>query len=139
MLSGLEDSTRIVQKLLLGRGDHTDLTAISASVRVWTSMKRRLELEKKMEAQEKGPLNEDHWASLDILMEKLHDLQGLSQRIQAALSRSGTASQMPSTDAPSPEDQEADADAEPEEEAFPAVPNFKPNYVTSFNWVVRPE
>ncbi|EKM60914.1 uncharacterized protein PHACADRAFT_82590 [Phanerochaete carnosa HHB-10118-sp] len=137
MLCELEDSARVVQKLLLGRGDHTDLSAISVGVKVWASIKRRLELEKRMEAQEKGSLKDDEWVSLDTLVEKLHSLRVLSNRIEAALSRKGTAS-VASTSQDFSEDQD-DHDPEPEDEAFPAVPNFKPNYVTGFNWTVRPE
>lgn len=132
LLSELEDSTRIVQKLLLGRGDPTDLTAISTSVNVWNSIKRRVELEKKMESQERGSISVDEWTSLDILLAKLHDLGDLSSRIDAALSRSGTASQ--------PLSSESDEGPEepPVDEAFPAVSNLK-GFLTGFNWTVRPE
>ncbi|GJE85972.1 MutS family DNA mismatch repair protein [Phanerochaete sordida] len=142
MLSELEDSTRVVQKLLLGRGDHTDLSAINASVKAWASIKRRLELEKRMEVQEKGPLREGDWASLDALVEKLQGLQALSNRIELALSRSGSASPSRTSDDSSPDDPEIvdlESAPEPVEEAFPAVPAFKPNFVTSFIWIVRPE
>lgn len=132
LLSELEDSTRIVQKLLLGRGDPTDLTAISASVNVWNSIKRRVELEKRMESQERGSISVDEWTSLDILLAKLHDLGDLSRRIDAALNRSGTASQPLSSE--SGEGQEEP----PVDEAFPAVSNLK-GFLTGFNWTVRPE
>lgn len=128
LLAELEDSTRIVQKLLLGRGDPTDLTAISASVDVWNSIKRRIELEKKMEKQERGTVSADEWASLDILLSKLRNLGDLSDKIGIALSRSGSAARLPDdgTEAPL------------QDEAFPAVSNLK-GFITGFNWTVRPE
>lgn len=132
LLSELEDSTRIVQKLLLGRGDPTDLTAISVSVNVWNSIKRRVELEKRMESQERGSISVNEWTSLDILLAKLNDLGDLSRKIDAALSRSGTASQ------PLSSESGVGQEEPPVDEAFPAVSNLK-GFLTGFNWTVRPE
>lgn len=52
-MGDVDDATRIVQKFLLGRGDVSDLSAICATIDVWSSMKSRVALEKSMERQER--------------------------------------------------------------------------------------
>ncbi|KIP12627.1 hypothetical protein PHLGIDRAFT_113698 [Phlebiopsis gigantea 11061_1 CR5-6] len=132
MLSELEDSTRVVQKLLLGRGDATDLKAVSTSVRVWNAIKARVELEKKMESRESGLIDEKDWVRLDALFTRICDLGELAGKIDAALSESGSPSRLDSSDFS--EDQEETT----ENEAFPAISNFK-GLITGFNSTVRPE
>lgn len=129
-----------MQKLLLGRGDHTDLTAISTSVDVWLAIKRRLALEREMEGRERGAVVDAEWASLEVLMAKVTDLGALSKRIRAALSRSGTAAQVSEGEDGQAGDEHAGHEqAEPaSDEAFPAVSNNK-TFLTSFDWTVRPE
>ncbi|KAL6304264.1 muts domain V-domain-containing protein [Sparassis latifolia] len=91
-LGDIEDATRIVQRFLLGRGQASDLLAICSTIESWTSIKKRIELERKMEEQENGHVSEDDWASLDALMCSMNDLRHLSDRIDQALVRTDTAS-----------------------------------------------
>jgi DNA mismatch repair ATPase MutS len=84
-LTNLEDVPRIVQKLLLRRGDAGDLASIHSAIGVWKSIKERLDLEKKMERQEQLNVQSDEWASIDALMSRMKDLQELSRRISFAL------------------------------------------------------
>jgi hypothetical protein len=81
----MEDASRIVQKFILGRGDAGDLSAIHSTILVWALIKRRVELEKKMEKRERGVIVEDEWASLDILMSRMSDLHELGNKISMAL------------------------------------------------------
>ena len=43
-LRDLEDATRIVQKFLLGRGDASDLSAMSACISIWAAIRSRIAL-----------------------------------------------------------------------------------------------
>ena len=92
----------------------------------------RIELEKRMELQERGSADAKEWASLQALFARLIDLEDLAGKINTALSRSGTAAQLgtPEVD----EGQEVPT----EEQAFPAVSNLK-GFITCFHWTVRPE
>ena len=129
LFNELEDCTRLVQKILLGRGDPSDLTAISISGNIWNSIKRRFELEKQMERQERGFVDEEEWAILETLTKKIYNLGGLASHIEAALSRSGSASRLVS-DEEQIEQEEA--------YAFPAISNAK-SFVSNFTWTIRPE
>ncbi|EIN13528.1 hypothetical protein PUNSTDRAFT_48476 [Punctularia strigosozonata HHB-11173 SS5] len=84
-LQRVEDTTRIVQKFLSGRGDFVDLVAVSATIGIWSSIKDRLELEKKMDAHEEVPGRSDDWTSLDILLSRFTELRDLASRIDRAL------------------------------------------------------
>jgi DNA mismatch repair ATPase MutS len=84
-LANVEDITRIVQKLLLGRGNSSDLLAVNTTIRVWQSVMKRVELEKNMEGQERGHVDQDEWASLDALMSRMSDLPDLFNRINLVL------------------------------------------------------
>lgn len=87
MLTHAEDATRIVQKFLSGRGDASDLSAINGTVGVWSTIKRKIELERQMEGQERGSIDEEQWASLDALLGRMYDLQQLAERIAMSLQR----------------------------------------------------
>ena len=130
LLSDLEDCTRLVQKILLGRGFAADLSAISTSANIWNSIKQRFELEKKMEKQETGVLDKDEWASLDMLSSKLQSLEELARHIESALSRGGGADTFQGPD----EEQTGEREIEP----FLAISNAK-SVTANFNWTVRPE
>jgi DNA mismatch repair ATPase MutS len=81
----MEDASRIVQKFILGRGDAGDLSAIHSTISVWESIRKRVELEKKMEKKERGAIVESDWASLNALMSRMSDLRELANRISMAL------------------------------------------------------
>ncbi|KAI1797718.1 muts domain V-domain-containing protein [Ganoderma leucocontextum] len=84
-LRDAEDATRIVQKFLLGRGSFQDLTAICTTVDIWSSIKERILMEKRMEGRGNDHLGDAEWASIETLMEKLSDLEWLASRVRAAL------------------------------------------------------
>ena len=77
-----------MQKFLLGRGDVGDLSAISATIDLWSAIKDRIQLERKMEREEKGDIVADEWGAVDALMSRLDDLQDLVRRINLAVPRS---------------------------------------------------
>lgn len=84
-LGGMEDASRIVQKFIMGRGNTSDLSAMHSTIMIWSSVKRRIEIERKMEKEEKCSTSEDEWASLDALMSRMSDLRSLACRISMAL------------------------------------------------------
>ncbi|PIL32139.1 hypothetical protein GSI_06845 [Ganoderma sinense ZZ0214-1] len=84
-LRDAEDATRIVQKFLLGRGSFQDLTAICTTVDIWSSIKERILMEKRMEGRGNDHISDAQWASIEALMEKLSDLEWLANRVRAAL------------------------------------------------------
>lgn len=126
MLADLEDPSRIVQKFLLGRGDTSDLVALTTTIEVWSGIRTRVSLEKEMEHREKGVVNADEWASIDALMSRMDHLRDLSARVRAAVGNLDSAS----VDGPSEEIGEA-------VETTP-VPTAK-GVISGFNWTVRPE
>ncbi|KAH7883781.1 muts domain V-domain-containing protein [Phlebopus sp. FC_14] len=97
LLKTCEDAGRIVQKLLLGRGEPRDLIAIKRTIHVWSSIKRRMELEKKIS--EKAVLSDRNWTSADNLIKRLADLQNLSVRIALALQDVGAVEPTPENSA----------------------------------------
>ncbi|KAG1783726.1 muts domain V-domain-containing protein [Suillus placidus] len=70
-LDEVEDTTRIVQRFLLGRGDPGDLVSISKTIN--------------MESSERGFLLSEDWSSVDALLCRMADLQDLERRINLAL------------------------------------------------------
>ncbi|KAG1826176.1 muts domain V-domain-containing protein [Suillus subaureus] len=84
-LDEVEDTTRIVQRFLLGRGDPGDLVSISKTINVWSAIRKRFELEKQMESSERGFLLSEDWSSVDALLCRMADLQDLENRINLAL------------------------------------------------------
>jgi hypothetical protein len=100
-LDEVEDTTRIVQRFLLGRGDPSDLVSISKTINVWSAIHKRLELEKRMESSEQGFLLSEDWSSVDALLCRMADLQDLECRINLALRNIETADE-------SRDDQDAD-------------------------------
>ncbi len=84
-LRDAEDATRIVQKFLLGRGSFQDMTAICTTVDIWSSLKERILMEKRMEGRDNDHIGDAEWASIETLMERLSDLEWLANRVRAAL------------------------------------------------------
>lgn len=96
-LGQLEDATRILQRFLLGRGSTFDLVALCATIDVWNLIKNQLELEKRMELQERGKLEDEEWSSLDTVIARIDSLQGLASRIRGAVVQDGQAIDVPDT------------------------------------------
>jgi DNA mismatch repair ATPase MutS len=84
-LADVEDTGRIAQKLILGRGDPNDLLAVKKTIQAWTAIMNRISEEKKIEASERSVYNPDEWESLDVLMSRMTELRELSERIGLAL------------------------------------------------------
>ncbi|OAX44824.1 hypothetical protein K503DRAFT_677712 [Rhizopogon vinicolor AM-OR11-026] len=97
-LEEVEDTTRIVQRFLLGRGDPGDLVSISRTINVWSTIRRCLDLERKMESSERGFLLSEEWSSVDVLMCRMADLQALETRINLALQDMETVDQSKAKD-----------------------------------------
>jgi len=110
-LEDVEDTTRIVQRFLLGKGDPGDLVSISRTIKIWNSIRRRLELEKKMESSERGYLLSEEWSSVDVLMNRMADLEALGSRINLALQDVETSGELKTEDEES-EDNSPPANAE---------------------------
>ncbi|KAF9068002.1 muts domain V-domain-containing protein [Rhodocollybia butyracea] len=85
LLAKAEDAGRIVQKFLLGKGDPNDLLALTATVNIWSNLQYRVNHEREAESIEQRPLNAVEWASLDVLMNRMVNLQDLAQRISLAV------------------------------------------------------
>ncbi|KAH9898573.1 muts domain V-domain-containing protein [Cubamyces lactineus] len=81
------DATRIVQKFMVGRGSTYDLFAICTTVDIWTSIKDRISMERKMLQQEGVAIDESKWSSIDALMNRMGDLSHLAQKIRMALTQ----------------------------------------------------
>ncbi|KAF8078408.1 muts domain V-domain-containing protein [Lyophyllum atratum] len=84
-LADAEDTGRIVQKFMLGRGDPNDLLAVKRTACIWSNIVKRIEDEKQLESVERVDFNKDDWASIDALMSGMIDLGDLSKRIGRAL------------------------------------------------------
>lgn len=84
-LGETEDTTRIVQRFLLGRGQPSDLAAIKTTIQTWAGIKGRVALEKDMEVRERGVIDEDEWSSIDALMDRMHNLDHLVGMIDKAM------------------------------------------------------
>lgn len=82
LLKGVQDTPRILQKLLLRRGYIDDLVAIRESIDLWSLIKGRLALEQRVEG---SILNHPDWTSLDNLFLRMRDLSALSQRLSSSL------------------------------------------------------
>ena len=81
-----EDTSRIVQKLLLGRGSFPDLTAICSTIDTWKAIKDRILMEKQVvEGREEGPVDETEWTSIHALMDRMANLEWLANRIRSSL------------------------------------------------------
>lgn len=85
LMNDVEDTSRVVQKFVLGRGNVGDLSSICLTIKVWTSIKERIEQERAIErAKLENPLS-DEWAGVDALLERMTDLGPLATRIAFAL------------------------------------------------------
>jgi DNA mismatch repair ATPase MutS len=128
-LDEVEDTTRIVQRFLLGRGDPGDLVSISKTINVWSAIHKRLELEKQMESSERGFLLSEDWSSVDALLCRMVDLQDLESRINLALRNVETTDE-------SRDDQDAD-NSLPADAEEPSKIGFK--FDIPSRYFIRPE
>jgi hypothetical protein len=130
-LDNTEDVTRIVQKLVLGRGEPSDLLAIRTTVSKWSAIQRRVEHEKAMEKLERNGADAEEWLSIDALMARMSNLDGLSRRVSSALRSCSSA----------PEDGAdfiASSDQVPDSELIsPSGGNWR--YDGAPKWYIKPE
>ncbi|KAF5368576.1 hypothetical protein D9758_002409 [Tetrapyrgos nigripes] len=98
LLKKSEDAGRVVQKFLLGRGGASDLLALTTSIHLWTDIQQRVYLEREMEVQERSNFNPEEWASLDILISRMVQLEEFSERIGKALNQTDLQPSTPSPD-----------------------------------------
>ncbi|KAG6868327.1 hypothetical protein C0993_004936 [Termitomyces sp. T159_Od127] len=84
-LANAEDTSRISQKFMLGRGETADLLGIKRTIHVWTDIMKRVQHEKAMELSECSNFDVNDWASLDALISRMIPLDDLSKRIGTAL------------------------------------------------------
>ncbi|CAG8495189.1 12195_t:CDS:10 [Acaulospora colombiana] len=83
LLRKIEDTARIVQKFLAGKGAASHLRDIATAISSWEALRERFVLERKMEAQERGPLV--GWQRLDTLLSNMNSLQELKEMILTAV------------------------------------------------------
>lgn len=86
-LAKAEDASRIVQKFLLGKGDPSDMLALTATVDIWSGIQQRVNQEREMEYLERRSFSASEWVSLDTLMNRMVNLEDLAQRISLAVER----------------------------------------------------
>lgn len=84
MLKGLEDVSRLVQKLTLGRGDSDDLLGIRKTVLGWNQILQRLRFEKDLDMSRDSSADEN-WRNIDLLLSHTSDLSSLAKRIISAV------------------------------------------------------
>ncbi|KAF9454901.1 hypothetical protein P691DRAFT_691026, partial [Macrolepiota fuliginosa MF-IS2] len=126
LLSEIDDTSRLTQKFLIGRGDPSDLMAVSRTIRTWSKISAIFTTEKCWEAKERPDYNPQEWASLDALISRMHALTELSNIIDSALGNESEEER--------DIDQTLDADSESEDE-----PNQLQNWKLSGNrWFIKP-
>ncbi|KAK7064442.1 DNA mismatch repair protein [Favolaschia claudopus] len=131
-LASTEDTGRIVQRFLLGRGEANDLHALNSTIRVWSALKARILQERQqesLEATERGvEFAHEKWTSLDALVARMSDLQDLSNRIGAAIKQRDSVKEAPIVDSD-------DSDTEVQVEGtLPRV-----GWKAVVNWTIRPQ
>lgn len=81
MLKGLEDASRLVQKLSLGRGETDDLLNIRKAILGWARLRQRLHFEKELDLQKRSRSAAEEWQNIDLLLSHMVDLSPLAERI----------------------------------------------------------
>jgi len=129
-LRGIDDVARVVQKLLLGRGSTDDVVAISIAISVWSSVRSRLQLERKLHAKEGDRDLEREWAAIDALISQMEDLPELEKKIQASIDGDPTES------SPGRIEEDAITPQEPTEDKWQQGyrRSIKPEYVGPDEW-----
>jgi DNA mismatch repair ATPase MutS len=85
MLKGLEDVTRIVQKLSFSRGEADDLLSIRKAILGWNQIFRRLQFEKEELKQKNSNRAIEEWQNMDLLLSHMVDITPLTERIWNAV------------------------------------------------------
>lgn len=113
---------------MLGRADFTDLSAIHASIEVWTNLSKQFQQEKVAESTERreSPVHGD-WKALDTLFSQMSNLDALSSRISKAVFAGPGDTKICDTD----ETDENIIDEETDPSLFPDKGNYK--------WVINPK
>ncbi|KAG5648135.1 hypothetical protein DXG03_006089 [Asterophora parasitica] len=97
-LAEAEDIGRIVQKFMLDRGDPNDLLAVQRTTLIWSSIVKRVEDEKQLEAIERSDFDEEDWASLDSLMSRMVELRDVSNKISMVLEGGSSSGDEPASE-----------------------------------------
>ena len=130
-LGNVEDTTRIIQKFLSGRGDASDLLAVCSTIGVWASITSRIQIEKEAELQRREVLGDD-WTSLNMLLTGMCDLRSLADSINRALVQ-GDAAYTSTGDVPSSGIREGTTDISDSD-----MDTLLSSSVNG-NWTIRPE
>ena len=88
VLEDVEDIGRISQKFLLGRGDVSDLLALSKTIHAWSNIKRLIEQEKSFETAKCHDFKAEDWSSIETLVSKMSPLDDLANKILDAIEES---------------------------------------------------
>ncbi|TFK30637.1 hypothetical protein FA15DRAFT_690314 [Coprinopsis marcescibilis] len=78
------DIGRIVQTLLLRKGNIDDLVTVKKTIILWSTIAQRLRMERELDPNFSHSL--EAWRAMDLFIDRLHDLTSLSARIGEALS-----------------------------------------------------
>jgi DNA mismatch repair ATPase MutS len=84
-LRGTDDVARVLQKFLLGRGNTDDVVAVNTAISVWSFVRTRLSLERKLHTKEGDRNLKREWAAIDALLSQMEDLPELERKIQASM------------------------------------------------------
>jgi DNA mismatch repair ATPase MutS len=123
----IDDTTRLTQKFLVGRGDYSDLAAISRTIRTWSKIPAMLAAEQILEEKENKGYDVREWNSLDALVLRMHVLVELSETIDKALG-------------PNVEDMvDSSTDVEHEQEESNESNQLLNWRITTNRWCIRPE
>ncbi|KAL1712079.1 muts domain V-domain-containing protein [Schizophyllum commune] len=95
LLVSIPDVGRLSQKLMLGKGDASDVRAVGRAIRSWHRLRNTITAERAFEGYErqmkdpKAPtaisVNDEEWESMDTLLSRMDGLDDLEQRIASAL------------------------------------------------------
>jgi DNA mismatch repair ATPase MutS len=123
LLRKIEDTARIIQKFLAGKGAPGHLRDIATAISSWEALRERFLLERKMEAQERGPLI--GWRHVDPLLSNMGSLKDLKDHISTAVDLSEEVEEIP--------------DGE-EQILDPMVTTTtpKPSLLGVFKWTIKP-
>ncbi|KAL1729775.1 muts domain V-domain-containing protein [Schizophyllum commune] len=95
LLVSIPDVSRLSQKLMLGKGDASDVRAVGRAIRAWNRLRNTITEERTFESYErqmKDPkamnsisVNDEEWESMDTLLSRMDGLDNLEARIATAL------------------------------------------------------
>jgi hypothetical protein len=123
-LRGVDDVARVVQKFLLGRGNTDDVLTIGTAISVWSFVKSRLSLDRKLHSKEGDYDSERKWAGVHALISRLEDLPELERKIRTSID--------PTRLGNSPESTEEDTTS-------PQEPSTEDKWQLGCRWTINPE